>query len=363
MTRQASAASKRQAPQAPLPSHGARTDGSSSGGQWEAADGLRTHDLLHGKPAAACAYTGVSGLLKRYSRQMHGRKFPRIPDLLGWHQRAGGAQWHRRRLAEQCGPGSSPEPQPPCSAPAVASNREIVGQAWAGSDPHRDDLSVPLECDAVCPPELVRLPEPGGLSTIAGEAPVERAADGVAGQGEGRASALSGGASNRDNLAIALEHNPARTASSSGEARRLLAVTREARVEQPIGVVAGEREIGPGDSGCAADHDNPPGLLRCYPGSSVATSEVGGLLAVAREARVEQPIGVVAGQGEVARGPPIPDRHDLAGRLNRHAGGPIRVRESSRLLAVAGEARVERAVGVVADKCEARGHAPAPDGN
>ena len=191
-------------------------------------------------------------------------------------------------------------------SPEVASNREIVGQAWAGSDPHRDDLSVPLECDAVCPSKLVRLPEPAGLSTIAGEARVERAVDRVAGQGEGRASALSGGASNRDNLAIALEHDPARTASSSGEARRLLAVTREARVEQPIWVVAGERETGPGDSGCAADDDNPPALLRCYPGSSVATPEVGGLLAVAREARVEQPIGVVAARAKSREDPPLP---------------------------------------------------------
>ena len=88
-----------------------------------------------------------------------------------------------------------------------------------------------------------------------------------------------------------------------------------------------------------------------WPTSEAA--EVGGLLAVAREAGVERTVGVVAGEGEVVvavlrRGP----RDDLAVRLQHHAVRLVASPEVGRLLAVAGEARVERAVGVVAGEGE-----------
>src|SRR5207342_1892111 len=64
-------------------------------------------------------------------------------------------------------------------------------------------------------------------------------------------------------------------------------------------------------------------------------------------------VGVVAGEGEVAAARDT-DCDDLAVRLDRH---PVRLvvpdaPEVGRLLPVAGEARVERAVGVVAGERE-----------
>src|SRR4029079_11981733 len=73
-------------------------------------------------------------------------------------------------------------------------------------------------------------------------------------------------------------------------------------------------------------------------------AEVGRLLAVPGEGRVERAVRVVPGEREVAA--PRPDRDDLFA-AKRHVGGAVHAREVGLHPAVAGEARVERAVQVV----------------
>ncbi len=81
----------------------------------------------------------------------------------------------------------------------------------------------------------------------------------------------------------------------------------------------------------------------------VGRAEVGCLAAVAGEARVERAVGVVAGEPEVAGGalavrsawPTVPNRDDLAVVLNRHSVCMLPdPSEEGRLLTVAGEGGV-----------------------
>ena len=127
---------------------------------------------------------------------------------------------------------------------------------------------------------------------------------------------MEGAVADRDDLAVALERHGVR-AVDAPEVGRLLAVARETRVERSVGVVAGEREVTGEVVGvaAAANHHNLPVTLQRHPARLVASPEVGRLLAVAQETRVERPVGVVAGEGEVAREvvgfAGSPDRDDL----------------------------------------------------
>src|SRR5687768_10627147 len=67
------------------------------------------------------------------------------------------------------------------SAPQIAGEREVVGSVRAAADPDRDDLSVALERHPV---RHVSAPEVGRLPAVAGKARVERPVDVVAGQRE-----------------------------------------------------------------------------------------------------------------------------------------------------------------------------------
>ena len=68
-----------------------------------------------------------------------------------------------------------------------------------------------------------------------------------------------------------------------------------------------------------------------------------------------EPFGVVAGEGEVVAagaGFGLAHRNDLAVTLNRHSARHVGAAKVGRLRAVAREARVERAIGVVAGEGE-----------
>ena len=95
---------------------------------------------------------------------------------------------------------------------------------------------------------------------------------------------------------------------------------REARVERAVRVVAGEGEIGRLAAAPAPDSDDLAVAPGRHPARLVGAAEVGRLLAVAGEARVERAVGVVAGEREVvAAGPPARRHDDLAVGLDRHA--------------------------------------------
>src|SRR6185503_12498431 len=104
-------------------------------------------------------------------------------------------------------------------------------------------------------------------------------------------------------------------------------VPGEARVERPVRVVAGDREVDiAGTVAGGADRNDLAVRLDRHSGRPAAApdAEGGRLLAVAGEARVERPVGVVAGEREVvAEGAAKADSDNLAVRLERHTGCPV----------------------------------------
>ena len=129
-------------------------------------------------------------------------------------------------------------------------------------------------------------------------------------------------------------------------------------VSRPPSGVAREREVARLAATGARGHDLAVGLDRHGVGRTSCPTEVDQRSSVAIEARVEAAVGVVAGEREVGgchrRG--VASRDDLAVAWMRHAGGAVilseRPSEVGDHLAVAVEARVEAAVGVVARQRE-----------
>src|SRR2546423_753271 len=186
-------------------------------------------------------------------------------------------------------------------------------------------------------------PEVSRLVAVAGEGHVERAVGVVAGERKVAGAQRSRRALG-DDLAVALNRHRIRLVPGAGfggpEVGRLLAVAGEGRVERAVRVVAGEGEV----VARATDHDDLPVVLQRHPPSRNEAPEIRYLPAVAGEARVERAVRVVAGEGDASeRGP---DRDDLAVGLahgrRRRAGAET---EGGRPLAVAGEGRVEAARG------------------
>ena len=229
----------------------------------------------------------------------------------------------------------------------------------------RDDLAIVLERHPV---RTLAAPEVGRLPAVAGEARVEGAVRVVAGEGEVAEAGL--GAASRNDLAVALQRHPGRPVDVPTEVGRLPAVAGEARVERAVGVVAGEREVEPGHCrrsrprrscrrpgapprsprrirprnqssvcrrrrssyravrlGCSgrvrSPRPSPKPTATILPLAWSATplapslgAEVGPLLAVAREARVERAVGVVAGEREIRAAGAVHEAHrdDLAVR-------------------------------------------------
>src|SRR6185295_9761552 len=99
--------------------------------------------------------------------------------------------------------------------------------------------------------------------------------------------------------------------------------------EGAAGCVAGEREVAVACGGLA-DRDDLAVALDRDPARPVGVPEVGLLLAVTREARVERSVRVVAGEREVDGG--ALNRDDLAVRLERHPIRPVEAAEVGRLL-------------------------------
>src|SRR6185295_3344880 len=191
-------------------------------------------------------------------------------------------------------------------------------------------------------------PEVGRLPAVAGEACVERPVRAVAGEREVAEAAQA--QADRDDLAVALERHPPRpVGGAEDEVGRLPAVPGEARVERAVGVVAGEREVPAGRA--LTDCDDLAVALECHASRKVDAAEVGRLLAIAGEARIERAVRVVAGEREVVASREA-GRDDLAVALDRYPGRPIEASEVGGLPAVPGEARVERPVGVVAGEPE-----------
>src|SRR6185295_52588 len=220
----------------------------------------------------------------------------------------------------------------------VAGKPEVLAGCAATGEADRHDPAVRLDrhvASRVAGPEQ----EVGRLPTVPGEARVERAIDVVAGKSE-----VIPGAADRDDLP-ALERHPPRQVELP-EVGRLRAVAGEARIEQAVGVVAGELEV----ASAAADRDDPAVALDRHP--VCHAPEAGRLLAVAGEVRVERPVEVVTGERETGAGGA--DRDDPAVRLDVHPVGLVTApdTEVSRLLAVPGEARLERSVRVVAGERE-----------
>src|SRR6185295_5590438 len=105
----------------------------------------------------------------------------------------------------------------------------------------------------------------------------------------------------------------------------LLAVAGEARIERPVGVEAGERpgsEMGPVFAG-VTDHDDLAVALDRDPVRPVLGAEESRLLTVAGEARVERSVGVVAGEREEAAVRCGANDDNLAVALERHPGRPV----------------------------------------
>src|SRR4029077_8923691 len=117
-----------------------------------------------------------------------------------------------------------------------------------------------------------------------------------------------------------------------------LAAAGEGGVGGAVGPVAGEREVLPR---AAPDRDDLAVGRERHRGRHVDAKlapEVGRLLAVAGEAGVEQAVGVVASDGEVvSTGAGLPDRDDLAISLEHHPTRKVPAPELGRLHAVAGE--------------------------
>jgi hypothetical protein len=156
------------------------------------------------------------------------------------------------------------------------------------------------------------------------------------------------GAPNHDDLATALERHPG-CKSAAREVGCLPAVSGEVRVERPVGVVAGDRELRAGFGAHYASNDDlAVAPDRHRPRVVAATREVGRLLSVAGEALVERAVGVVAGEPEVrpVRGEHAADRDELAVRLaSDRFRAAVTQAEVRPLHAVAGEGRVEVAGG------------------
>src|SRR4029077_64598 len=97
------------------------------------------------------------------------------------------------------------------------------------------------------------------------------------------------------------------------------AVAGEARVQRAVRVVAGEREVG---GARKARRDDLAVALERPPSRFVVAGEVGRLLAVAGEARVQRSVAVVAGEGEgvttQAVAAEAADHDELAARIERH---------------------------------------------
>jgi hypothetical protein len=237
--------------------------------------------------------------------------------------------------------------------PAVAGEARVEGAVGVVTDEcevavvceaDRDDLAVRLERHTGRHVVAGKVePEVSCLLAVAGEARVERAVGVEAGERPGaEVGPVFAGEADHDDLAVALDRDPVRPVLEAIERSRLLAVAGEARVERAVRVVAGDREEA--TLRCGADHDDLAVALERHPSRPVVeATEVGPLLAVPGEARVQRPVGVVAGEGEVVvtvKGVGT-DRHDLAIGL---VGGRCRAAQTeaevSRLLAVAGERQV-----------------------
>ena len=133
-------------------------------------------------------------------------------------------------------------------------------------------------------------------------------------------------AADRDDLAVALERHPVRLVGAP-EVGRLLAVAGEARVERAVRVVAGEREV-------AKPAPPPPQptatiLPSAWSATAFARSKLPKsvvCLPSPEKLVSSEPFGVVAGEREVA-GAAAADRDDLAVGLERH---PVRRRRRPR---------------------------------
>src|SRR6185436_9659368 len=105
------------------------------------------------------------------------------------------------------------------------------------------------------------------------------------------------GASDSYDLAVGLQGQPERRVEAIPEICRLLSVSGKARIERPVRVVAGEGEAVevPDLIGIrGANHDDLAVHLQRHPARVVEVPDVGRLLAVAGEARIERPVRVVA---------------------------------------------------------------------
>ena len=129
------------------------------------------------------------------------------------------------------------------------------------------------------------------------------------------------------------------------------AVVAERGVEAAVGAVAGEQEVAvDGAERVAGDRRSPAGGQRDAVGDVVG-AEVGDRRAAVAEVRVEAAVGSVAREGDVLAGAAGDD--DPAVRLDRERAGVVGPRaEVGGDDAVRAEARVERAVGVVAGERE-----------
>ena len=205
-----------------------------------------------------------------------------------------------------------------------------------------DDLAVALDSDAGRRVDVFYV---GALHAVAGEARVERPVGVVADEGEVTGLDLPTRSADHDDLAVTLERHAPGTAGP--ERIQLLAVAGEARVERAVGVVADEGELAAGSMG-SRRHDLAI-VLKHHRLRRILSPKISSLLAVSGEARVERAVGVVAGDSKVV-GLALPKRSanhdDLAVVLNRNTACIGEVRD--RLIAIAREARVERPVGVVA---------------
>ena len=182
-------------------------------------------------------------------------------------------------------------------APEIASECEIVRQGRATPRPDRDDPPVALERHPVGPSD-------------ADEANRRRSSACRRRRSSGRAS-RSGCSGPARSVASAADHDdPAVGATASPfpapiEVGRLLAVSGETGVEGAVGVVAGRATAPP--LGAV-----PPSatILPFWSATPLAPSlpaEVGGLLSIAGETRVQRSVGVVADDREVAaEEPPLP---------------------------------------------------------
>src|SRR5829696_8077558 len=243
----------------------------------------------------------------------------------------------------------------PCSAPQVAGKRKIAASVGGESNPCCDDLAVGLERHPV---RLVLIPEVRCLLSVAAEARVECSIGVVTDERKVTKMPVAtiwlrrGARADCDDLAVALDRNPARKVSAP-EVGRLLSVTGKARVQRSVRVVAGKRELEVGTAGRTGGHDLAVSLKR-HPVGEVAVprEKVRRLLSVAGEGRIKGAVGVEAGDREVGV-PGEADADDLVVALDGHPAGLRVAPEADGLNAVAGEARVERTARIEAGDHEA----------